>query len=171
MGIDVWVRRRAVVPEDVPTVAARPEVVGGMLRSPRIESPVTTAASARPPSADTRSAASSTSVEWTAVSAGRVVLLARLGVPHDRRLAQDLVLAAAGYPSEGCALVTFVQTHPSGATGSAEVAAFARGQTDRRRAERLILTMTAARELGVDAGATDHRGVRVHVIQEADALR
>jgi hypothetical protein len=94
-----------------------------------------------------------------------------LDVPHDRRLAQDLVLAAAGYPLETPALVTFVQTRAGTAEPSSEVIAFARGQTDRRGAERLIVTVSAARELGLDANATELRGIRCHVIEEIAALR
>jgi hypothetical protein len=159
MGIDVWVRRRSTIQtEDIAPVNARPET----RRTTIGLSPIASLATASP---------SSTSVVWTAVSAGQVVLLARLDVPHDRRLAQDLVLAAAGYPLETPALVTFVQTRASTGEPSSEVSAFARGQTDRRGAERLIVTVSAARALGLDADAKELRGLRCHVIEEIAGLR
>ena len=93
--------------------------------------------------------------------------------PQDRRFAQDLVLAVAGYPQEAPALVTFA---PMRATGD-ETAAFARGQIDRRRAECAVVSRSVAAALAlpvddaVEIGVTKLNGARCFVVAEIAALR
>ena len=169
MGIDVWVRRHRAA--SVPSVDAAPatrERERATVRekpAPKLEA--ATAAPTPPTATD------DAPTTWTAIAVGRVVLIARCDTPQDRRFAQDLVLAVAGYPQEAPALVTFA---PMRVTGD-ETAAFARGQIDRRRAECAIVSRSVAAALAlpvddaVEIGVTKLNGARCFVVAEIAALR
>jgi hypothetical protein len=169
MGIDVWVRRHRVA--SVPSAEAAPATRERQRATVReTPAPRREAASPTPtPSAAVVDAPTT----WTAIAVGRVVLIARCDTPQDRRFAQDLVLAVAGYPQDAPTLVTFVPTRAAGD----ETAAFARGQIDRRRAECAIVSRSAAAALAlpvddaVEIGVTKLNGARCFVVAELAALR
>ena len=162
MGIDVWLRRRS-------RQVAAPPVVQIEL-APSREQPAAKVEIEAPPR---RHAADVSATSWTAVSVGETVLLANLDTPHDRRFASDLALAAAGYPTDTPAIVSFTPTR----SGGEEIAAFARGQMDRRRATLAILSRGAAVALGLalaepgEVAVTTLNGVQCVVVPEIEALR
>ena len=178
MGIDVWVRRRARV-APVRQVAPPREAPGeGAIELSGASARSVTQSRGREVSPE---ADAPEPIVWTSIGVGSVVLLGRIDGPSERRLALDIAMAAAGYPSESPSIVTFVQTRVSGAAAAPEVVAFVRGQTDRRRAtdqttkaRLLIVTQSTARELGLDTTATPvepFHGVECVVVPEMAAMR
>ena len=139
MGIDLW------VPRDRPPDAPAP------VASPKPEKP----AAAELPAGRV----------WTVVAAGDALLLGELPMPPDRRLAHDIVRAAAGYPTESPAPIEFRE---SGGHSPGALLAFLRGQMDRRRTHLVIVLGAAVSALEPPGAATEP--FRWHDIQGVPCL-